>query len=80
MQGEQVTAAAKIDGKTIVVTAAGVPAPVAVRYAWNRWPEGANFYNADGLPAPQFRSDDWAHPAPAPAGGVGRGLGNGPRE
>ena len=41
-------AAAKIDGNTIVVTAAGVPAPVAVRYAWNHWPEGANLYNADG--------------------------------
>ena len=74
----QVTAAAKIDGNTIVVTAAGVAAPVPVRYAWNRWPEGANLYNADGLPAPQFRSDDWAPPAPAPAGGVSRGPGDGP--
>src|ERR1035438_5779115 len=36
--------------------------------------------NADSSPPPQFRSDDWAPPAPAPAGGVGRGLGNGPRE
>jgi len=58
-----VDAAAKIDGNTIVVTAPGVAAPVAVRYAWNRWPEGANLYNADGLPAPQFRSDDWVAPA-----------------
>ena len=55
-----VDAVAKIDGATIVVTAPGVAAPVAVRYAWHRWPEGANLYNADGLPAPQFRSDDWA--------------------
>jgi sialate O-acetylesterase len=61
-----VDAAAKIDGNTIVVTAPGVAAPVAVRYAWHRWPEGANLYNAAGLPAPQFRSDDWASPAPAP--------------
>ena len=66
-----VDAAAKIDGNTIVVTAPGVAAPVAVRYAWHRWPEGANLYNADGLPAPQFRSDDWAAPAPAPAAGGG---------
>jgi sialate O-acetylesterase len=55
---EFVDAGAKIDGDTIVVTAPGVSAPVAVRYAWHRWPEGANLYNADGLPAPQFRSDD----------------------
>ncbi|MGA3099881.1 MAG: sialate O-acetylesterase, partial [Bryobacteraceae bacterium] len=62
-----VDAGAKIDGNTIVVTAPGVAAPVAVRYAWNRWPEGANLYNADCLPAPQFRSDDWTSPEPAPA-------------
>jgi sialate O-acetylesterase len=73
-----VDAAAKIDGHTVVVNAPGVPAPVAVRYAWNRWPEGANLYNTDGLPAPQFRTDDWVSPAPAPpaAGGGGRGPGN----
>jgi sialate O-acetylesterase len=53
-----VAASAKIDGNTIVASAPGVSAPVAVRYAWHRWPEGANLYNADGLPAPQFRSDD----------------------
>jgi sialate O-acetylesterase len=62
-----VDAVAKIDGNTIVVTAPGVPLPLAVRYAWHRWPEGANLYNADGLPAPQFRSDDWEAPAPTPA-------------
>jgi len=62
-----VDATAKIDGNTIVVSAPGVAAPVAVRYAWNRWPEGANLYNSDGLPAPQFRSDDWEAAAPAPA-------------
>jgi sialate O-acetylesterase len=71
-----VDAAAKIDGNTIVVTAPGVPAPVAVRYGWNRWPEGANLYNAAGLPAPQFRSDDWVSEAPPPAPGGGRGPGN----
>ena len=53
-----VDAAAKIDGNTIVVSAPGVLSPAAVRYAWHRWPEGANLYNADGLPAPQFRSDE----------------------
>ena len=71
-----VDAVAKIDGQTIVVTAPGVPAPVAVRYAWHRWPEGANLFNADGLPAPQFRSDDWVSEPPPPPAGGGRGPGN----
>jgi len=74
-----VDAAARIDGNTIVVTAPGVAAPVAVRYAWHRWPEGANLYNADGLPAPQFRSDDWVSAPPPPAAGGGRGPGDGAR-
>src|SRR5271157_1009106 len=69
-----VDATAKIDGNTIIVSSPSVTAPVAVRYAWHRWPEGANLYNAAGLPAPQFRTDDWVAPAPAPA------AGGGPRE
>lgn len=68
-----VDGAAKIDGNTVVVTAPGITDPTAVRYAWHRWPEGANLYNADGLPAAQFRSDDWALSGSAPAAG-GRGL------
>jgi sialate O-acetylesterase len=67
-----VDATARIDGDTIVVTAPGVSAPVAVRYAWHRWPQGANLYNADGLPASQFRSDDWVSSVPAPAARGGR--------
>ena len=62
-----VDAVAKIDGSTIVVTAAGVPAPVAVRYAWHRWPEGANLYNREGLPASPFRTDDWVAGQAVPA-------------
>jgi sialate O-acetylesterase len=58
-----IDATAKIEGDAIVVSATAVSSPVAVRYAWNRWPDGANLYNADGLPAPQFRTDDWAAPA-----------------
>jgi sialate O-acetylesterase len=54
-----VPALAKIDGDTIVVTADGVTAPAAVRYAWNRWPAGCNLYNKDGLPAAPFRTDQW---------------------
>jgi sialate O-acetylesterase len=54
-----VAAKAKIDGDSIIVSAPGLTGPVAVRYAWNRWPEGCNLYNADGLPAAPFRTDAW---------------------
>lgn len=52
-------AEAKIDGDTVVVRSAHVPAPVAVRYAWTEYPDGPNLYNAAGLPAAPFRTDDW---------------------
>jgi sialate O-acetylesterase len=51
-----VPATAKIDGDGIIVTAADITSPTAVRYAWNRWPEGANLFNIDGLPAAPFRT------------------------
>jgi sialate O-acetylesterase len=51
-------AEAKIDGDTIVVKAEAVSAPVAVRYGWAADPP-ATLYNAAGLPASPFRSDDW---------------------
>jgi sialate O-acetylesterase len=73
-----VDAAAKIDGSTIVVTAPGITAPVAVRYGWNRWPEGVNLYNSDGLPAPQFRSDNYPEAPAAPAAGRARGAASAP--
>jgi sialate O-acetylesterase len=40
------------------VSAAGVLKPVAVRYAWANAP-AVSLFNAAGLPAPPFRSDDW---------------------
>jgi sialate O-acetylesterase len=49
-------AKAAIRGDTIVVTAAEVSSPVAVRYAWANAPEG-NLFNRDGLPASPFRTD-----------------------
>jgi len=61
-----VDAEAKIDGDTLVVSSAQVAAPVAVRYAWDDYPEGmgCNLYNAAGLPAAPFRSDKWDYPIP----------------
>ena len=46
---------AVIDGQTVVVSCAEVPAPVVVQYAWT-WPLAwANLFNLDGLPAIGFR-------------------------
>jgi sialate O-acetylesterase len=53
-----VWADARIEGKTVVVSSAKVPQPVAVRYAWDINPV-CNLYNGAGLPAVPFRSDDW---------------------
>jgi sialate O-acetylesterase len=52
-----VTADARIDGDTVVVSSPQVPAPAAVRYAWVNFPDGCNLFNAAGLPAAQFRTD-----------------------
>jgi sialate O-acetylesterase len=52
-----VSADAKIDGDTIVVSSSEVASPVAVRYAWANYPDGCNLYNAVGLPAAPFRTE-----------------------
>jgi sialate O-acetylesterase len=57
--GKYVDADAKIEGDSVLVSSASVPAPVAVRYAWDNYPEGANLYNSAGLPAAPFRTDNW---------------------
>jgi len=53
-----VWADAQIDGNTVVVSSNEVSEPVAVRYAWADNP-ACNLYNAEGLPASPFRTDDW---------------------
>jgi sialate O-acetylesterase len=53
-------AEARIEGDKIVVTSASVPAPVAVRYAWERNP-ACNLCNREGLPAAPFRSDEFVN-------------------
>ncbi len=52
-----VWAEARIEGETVVVSSPQVIKPLAVRYAWASNPEGANLYNAAGLPASPFRTD-----------------------
>lgn len=56
-EGKFVSADAKIDGKTVIVSSPQVPAPVAVRYGWVNFPNGGLLYNSAGLPAGQFRTD-----------------------
>ena len=48
---------ATIEGETIVLRCAQVPAPVAVRYAWADNPV-VNLVNAAGLPVTPFRTDN----------------------
>src|SRR5690606_12992644 len=57
--GRFVWADAAIEGDRVVVWSDSVPEPVAVRYAWGDNPVGVNLYNAEGLPASPFRTDDW---------------------
>lgn len=54
--GTWVWADARIEGETVVVSAAEVPNPVAVRYAYAMNPEGCNLYNREGLPASPFQT------------------------
>ena len=51
-------AEAVIENDTVVVSCPEVAEPVAVRYAFQMNPDGANLYNRDGLPASPFRTDN----------------------
>ncbi|MEO6520067.1 MAG: sialate O-acetylesterase [Mucilaginibacter sp.] len=51
-------ATAKIENNQVVVSAPEVPQPLFVRYAWDTNPV-CNLYNASGLPASPFRTDDF---------------------
>ena len=51
-----VPAQAQIQGATVVVSAASVAAPKAVRYGWANVPD-VNLINQEGLPASPFRTD-----------------------
>ena len=62
-------ATAEIDGDTILVSAANVAKPVAVRFGWGNSDE-PNLMNKEGLPSSSFRTDDWkiqARKKPAPS-------------
>ena len=54
--GQFVPATAQIKGDNVIVSAAGLASPVAVRFGWNEAAQ-PTFYNKDGLPAMPFRTD-----------------------
>lgn len=47
---------ANIDGASVVVSSASIPAPVYVRYGWSDFPD-CNLFNSEGLPASPFQSE-----------------------
>ncbi len=53
-----VAATAAVQGSEVIVSAAGVPSPVAVRYGWANYPV-VNLFNSNGLPASPFRTDSF---------------------
>ncbi|NMB19958.1 MAG: 9-O-acetylesterase, partial [Firmicutes bacterium] len=52
--GEFYPAQAEIHGDTVRLWSREVPQTMAIRYAWEDNPEGANLYNSEGLPAVPF--------------------------
>jgi sialate O-acetylesterase len=55
---EFVPAQARVEGSDVVVSAAGVTAPTAMRFEWTNTPTGF-LVNSTGLPAAPFRTDNW---------------------
>ena len=53
-----VPAEARIEGSTVVVSAADVAQPASARFGWNELAE-PNLANGAGLPASPFRTDRW---------------------
>lgn len=51
-------AEARIEGTTIILSSKAVTQPLAARYAWAEMPD-VTLWNGAGLPASQFRTDDW---------------------
>ncbi len=48
-----------IRGNTVIITSTEVPKPLAIRFGWKGDESECNLFNAEGLPAVPFRTDDW---------------------
>ncbi len=48
-----------IRGNTVIIEGTKPPMPVAVRFGWKGDASECNLFNAEGLPAAPFRTDDW---------------------
>ncbi len=48
-----------IRGNKVIIESSEVPNPVAVRFGWKGDDSDCNLFNAEGLPAVPFRTDDW---------------------
>ncbi len=57
--GRFVSAQARVQGETVLVSAPGVPLPVAVRYGW-MGVMNSNLFNGAGLPASTFTSESFS--------------------
>jgi sialate O-acetylesterase len=57
--GQFVPAVAKIDGKSVVVSAEQVAAPTQVRFGWHKL-ANPNLVNSAGLPASPFQTENWS--------------------
>jgi sialate O-acetylesterase len=55
--GDWVSADARIEGETVVVSSPSVKEPIAVAYGWTETPV-LNLYSREGLPAAPFRTDE----------------------
>lgn len=58
VDGEFVKATAKIDGKSVVVSATEIAEPKSVRFGWHKL-ANPNLVNSEGLPASPFQTDNW---------------------
>jgi len=54
--GHFFSAAARIEGATVVVSSSSVPEPAVVRYGWSNSPQ-CSLFNVENLPASPFRSE-----------------------
>ncbi|NQV23078.1 MAG: sialate O-acetylesterase [Rhodopirellula sp.] len=56
--GKFIAAEAKIDGKSVIVSAASVAEPKDVRFGWHKL-ANPNLVNSEGLPASPFQTNNW---------------------